>query len=374
MIDSKPYTGRGKQLTAEEQRERSIDSTNLTDPQFYVAPPSLAAAVNVARALDMPLLLTGEPGCGKSQLAHSVAWELKLGEPLTFTVKSDSQGRDLFYSYDTLGRFRAKNDDDPYRFLRLSALGRAIWRALGKNAVLKEDEKLETCIDDEKLRFDLPGSVVLIDEIDKAPREVPNDILNEINELGFDIPELPVCPQFALKKPKQDSVDTAKSAQHQDDKPVSKPIVIITSNRERELPEAFLRRCVYYHVKPLPFRKTAKNNQNDHAVTIEDIIKQRLDIDIAASEGTDPNSEKNVWAGGVSLFAYLQNARLQKAPSTAELLSWLLWLRQRYGLDLHKQVKDTGDFLPSARITLFKHMEDQSRADDLFAKWCASNS
>ncbi len=368
MIDSKPYIGRGAQLTAKEQRERSIDSADLTDPKFYVAPPALADAVKVARALDMPLLLTGEPGCGKSQLAHSVSWELGLEEPLTFTVKSDSQGRDLFYSYDTLGRFRAQNNDDPYRFLRLNALGRAIWGVLGEDAVKQEDVKLESCIrKDKQLRFDLPGAVVLIDEIDKAPREVPNDILNEIDALSFDIPELPTCPQFALKKFKHNSKDSTESAQQRN---VSKPIIIITSNRERELPEAFLRRCVYYHVNLPPFRK---DNQSDQSITIEDIIKQRLGIDIAASADS-PNSEKNIWAGGVSLFAYLRNARLQKAPSTAELLSWLLWLRQRYGLDWQKQVKDIEDFLPSAKITLFKHMEDQSRADDLFVKWCASNS
>ncbi len=320
----------------------------------------------------MPLLLTGEPGCGKSQLAHSVAWEFGWGDPLTFTVKSDTHGRDLFYSYDTLGRFHAAHitdkPDDPYRFLHLNAMGKAIWRALGRDNVSRNDKNLDGCM--EQVIFDSPHSVVLIDEIDKAPREVPNDILNEIGEWGFEIPELPAHPKFSLKKNTPDNPDAIQRSQ--------KPFVIITSNRERELPEAFLRRCVYYHLELPPFRKTAEHNKTDQSVTIEDIIRMRLGVDISPSEDNIlSNNQKNVWSGSVSFFAHLRKLRLQKIPSTAELLSWLWLLHNRHShkTNLHHiKVEDIDDFLSSAKVTLFKHMEDQQRAEKLFEKWLASNS
>ncbi len=365
--DSKPYAGKGEPA----ESGRHVTEADLVHPRFYVAPPGLAAAVNVARELGMPLLLTGEPGCGKSQLAHSVAWEFGWGEPLTFTVKSDTHGRDIFYSYDTLGRFHAANlakqADDPYRFLHLNAMGKAICRALGSAEISRDDEKLAACLG--KVDFSSPQSVVLIDEIDKAPREVPNDILNEINDYSFDVPELPSHPKFSLKSNALGESNPMPSLQ--------KPFVIITSNRERELPEAFLRRCVYYHLELPPFRRTIGSNDMDHVVTIEDIIRMRLGVDIPQSVDNKANHQKNVWQGGVSFFAYLRKMRLQKIPSTAELLSWLWLLHSRYygKSNLHQvKVEELNDFLPSARVTLFKHMEDQKRADALFEKWLVSNS
>lgn len=366
-VNSKSYAGCG----ALGEIGRRVTEDDLISPQFYVAPPGLVAAVNVAWELGMPLLLTGEPGCGKSQLARSVAWEFGWGDPLTFTVKSDTHGRDLFYSYDTLGRFHAAHitdqSDDPYRFLHLNAMGQAIWRALGRDNVLKVDEKLAACMG--KITFDSPYSVVLIDEIDKAPREVPNDILNEIGEWGFEIPELPSHPKFSLKKSTSDNSDAIN--------PVQKPFVIITSNGERELPEAFLRRCVYYHLELPPFRKTAERKKTDHSVTIEDIIRMRLGVDISPSDENVTNNQKSVWSGSVSFFAHLRKLRLQKIPSTAELLSWLWLLHNRHSHKTnlhHAKVEDIEDFLPSAKVTLFKHKEDQKRADNLFEKWLASNS
>ena len=157
-MNSKYFAGQG----APGEIGRKVTEGDLNDPRFYVAPTGLVAAVNVALELGMPLLLTGEPGCGKSQLAHSVAWEFDWGKPLTFTVKSDTQGRDLFYSYDTLGRFHSANienqPDDPYRFLHLNAMGKAIWRALGAEQIIKDDEKLKACT--KQVAFNSPQSEI----------------------------------------------------------------------------------------------------------------------------------------------------------------------------------------------------------------------
>jgi MoxR-like ATPase len=198
-------------------------SVRLADPSAYLPPPDLVDAVNVALLLGQPLLLTGEPGCGKTQLASHLAWSLGLGDLLKFETKSDSTAESLFYRYDSLRRFEASSrgdGGDPARFLTWTALGRAI---------------LATLEPDDRLRFRATGddgaqprrSVVLIDEIDKAPRDFPNDVLNELEHLYFRIPELG---------------DVLVRA---DDR--YRPIVVITSNSERDLPEPFLRRCVFHH-------------------------------------------------------------------------------------------------------------------------------
>lgn len=374
------YTGKGMQTPDEQISKAAWDNLatieKLNDPAQYVAPPGLAAAVNVALQLGMPLLLTGEPGCGKSQLAHSLVWELGFPresatdlwpKPLTYTVKSDTQSRDLFYSFDTLGRFRAAHAGDAtdaHHYLRFEALGLAFLRALGLDAINDIDPDLA-----ESVRGLVHGpqrSVVLIDEIDKAPREVPNDILNEIDHMCFDIPEL-----FKV------------AAGNRRTKPVIalqgsplRPIVVITSNRERELPEAFLRRCVYYHLELPPFRKDASAQKAPgNGITIEDIVQRRLRITINRHDDNSPNQEKSIWSGGVSFFAHARDARLQKAPSTAELLNWMLLLRKRCDPSATLASQEIRDlFCSSAKVTLFKHMDDQNRAERLFAEWLGLNS
>jgi MoxR-like ATPase len=203
----------------------------------YKVDDELANAINVALAIGRPLLVSGEPGSGKTELGFAIARKLGIETVHFFPAKSDSEARTLFYEFDALSRFRAaqageKGDAlDPRRFITYRALGRAILDAYGAEAV----DYLATPTFTPANRP--TRSVVIIDEIDKAPRDFPNDLLNEIDQLWFRVPEM-----SSLGKVKTDTPRVPLD-------PDYRPIVVITSNLERQLPDAFLRRCVFHHLE-----------------------------------------------------------------------------------------------------------------------------
>ena len=314
-----------------------------SDAKGYIADENLIKAVNVAITVGRPLLLTGDPGTGKSDLAKSVAYNLELGEPLEFIVKSDMESRDLFYTFDAVGRFNAPKGNgngkdngpesqgivnDITAFITYNALGEAILRS-NKPDDVKPYRRSGTTHEKPQ------RSVVLIDEVDKAPRDVPNDILSEIDRLEFDVPEL--------------SMQTGKPVKITAPKEF-RPIVIITSNLEKSLPDAFLRRCVYYH---LPFPSP------DHLLKI---VESRI--------GRRYQENSAFVKSACDYFGYLrsENLRLNRPPATAELLDWLYVLLHSLpdGATLPAHVEEHPRFQDSVLCTLLKTQADQARAPSLF--------
>ncbi len=281
-----------------------LPNPKLNDPALYLPGPGLRAAVDVALALGQPLLLTGEPGTGKSQLADHIAWYFELEDkPAVVPVQTTSVAKDLYYRYDALGHFQHNQhsgtaldpDELEKQFINFQGLGKAI----------REKKRM----------------VVLIDEIDKAPRDLPNDILTALDRLAFDVPE--------VKK----SYET---------KPELAPIVIITSNSEKNLPDPFLRRVVYYHI-PTP--------KKEELLAI--LAKKMTNI-------AEPNQKLLV-----EHFDQLrgEQSRLRKKPSTAELLLWAdLLVKMKFdprGLEKSEKLSsELKDKLKQSYTVLAKTQED----------------
>jgi MoxR-like ATPase len=299
----------------------------LNAPVGYLAPQATVDAVNVALALGQPLLITGEPGCGKSTLAGWIAARLGFDRLLRFQTRSTSVARELFYHFDAIGRFNAaqtRSEIDPRAYISYTALGEAILRARGRSEIVP-------LVDPTRLN-QYPAqpvrSIVLIDEIDKAPRDFPNDLLGELESFYFEIPEL--------------------AGVRIDVPPELLPIVVITSNAERALPDAFLRRCVYHHMS-FP-----------DSVTLEQIVYARL---------TDIQAPSALVKTAIELVTRLRstNVRLQKPPGTSELLSFVLALRSR-GYMPDARLSTTGEWISVALMTLIKTLEDRETARSMLTE------
>lgn len=274
---------------------KSIELNNKAEN--YVADASLVKAVEIAIALGKPLLVSGEPGTGKTQLAHYVAWQLHqqtqknetpfLPEPLVFNTKSTSIANDLFYYYDAVSHFRNKNDAiPPDKFIELRALGTAI--ALSNGTESPQLNGISQIRGFEKLQQKPHSAVVLIDEIDKAPRDFPNDLLNEIEHYEFYIRELNQTIRRHNKN--------------------ARIVLILTSNSEKNLPNAFLRRCIYYHI---PFPDSEK---------LKLITRQRLLI--------DDDTYNDAIEKAITKFEDFRKKAINKRPATSEFLDWMNILKE----------------------------------------------
>ncbi|MCC7297115.1 MAG: MoxR family ATPase, partial [Bacteroidia bacterium] len=258
----------------------------------YVASPELIEALNVALEMGMPLLLTGEPGSGKTRFAwHLVEHFENLGEaPLVFNAKTTSNATDLFYQYDALGHYRLSHYADKPTNLDLISNKIIQFKALGEAIQIAQTEKRR--------------SVVLIDEIDKAPRDFPNDLLYELDrEFSFEVSEMSNEPF---------SADNSL-----------KPIIIITSNSEKTLPAPFLRRCVYFHI------------EFPAADALYKIVSKQL------AEIGMPSMAEDQLRSAISEFEFIRTIAEGlnvKKPATAELIIWIILLQK---MDLMEHVGKT---------------------------------
>ena len=276
-------------------------------PQQYIMHEALKNAVEVAIALEQPLLLTGEPGTGKTKLAQKVSLDLSelegsdfADKPLVFNTKTTSAARDLFYTYDALSHFQAANIkhqdtaeiNNTAGFIELQALGKAIAFTNMKGKV-----------DSSKFCTPLPehpqSSVVLVDEIDKAPRDFTNDILDEIENYRFHMKE-------------QDNYLIEND-------PDRKIVVIMTSNSEKNLPDAFLRRCVFYHI-PFPSDDLLK-----------EIVKTQL--------GGSTNFTEQTMDELIGKFNEVRKKAVRKPPATAELIAWLRVLEMQHFMEANDKAQ-----------------------------------
>jgi MoxR-like ATPase len=311
------------------KRETPLKFTSPTpdriddDAAAYIADDRLADAVNAALILGQPLLVTGEPGTGKTQLAYSM--ERELGYKVRkFDTKSTSAYRELLYTYDALRHFQDahRGEAKPVKeYITYNELGTAI-------LLTQPKERYQGYLPESFVHPGQRRSIVLIDEIDKAPRDFPNDLLNELEGMYFNVPELDMG---------NDRIEANKELH---------PIIIITSNSEKSLPDPFLRRCLYYHI-PFPNRDCL--------------------VEILLSHNPSPGGGTPAWLDdAMNFFIKLRGLgdELDKRPATAELLNWINYLRLLEFEDAERLAARREPVL-SSLIALCKSEADRERAESL---------
>ncbi|MFZ8976177.1 MAG: AAA family ATPase [Pseudohongiellaceae bacterium] len=264
---------------------------NFTGTDDYVATDELQLAVNAAIQLQKPLLIKGEPGTGKTMLAEQIAKSLDL--PLIqWHIKSTTKAQQGLYEYDAVSRLRdSQLGDDKVQDISNYIIQGKIWQAF-------QSEK---------------QAVLLIDEIDKADIEFPNDLLLELDKMEFFVYE---------------TKEVVKAT--------TRPIIIITSNNEKELPDAFLRRCFFHYIE---FPDT---------VTMEKIV-----------EVHHPGLKKELVSRAMDIFFEVRKVPgLKKKPSTSELIDWLkLLMADDIPADILKD-KDAKNAIPPLYGALLKNEQD----------------
>ena len=263
----------------------------FTGTDSYVASDDLRVAVNAAIALQRPLLIKGEPGTGKTVLAHEVA--KAIGAPLIeWHIKSTTKAQQGLYEYDAVSRLRdSQLGDERVKDIRNYIKRGKLWDAF------TADQR----------------PVLLIDEIDKADIEFPNDLLLELDRMEFYVYET------------QEVV-----------KAVQRPIVMITSNNEKELPDAFLRRCFFHYIR-FPDRE---------------IMTQIVDVHF-------PDLQRNLLREALNIFYDIRDVPgLKKKPSTSELLDWLKLLMVEDMPPDALRSKDSKQLIPPLHGALLKNEQD----------------
>jgi MoxR-like ATPase len=270
----------------------------FTGTESYVATEDLTVAVNAAITLERPLLVKGEPGTGKSVLAEEIAKSLNA-PLLTWHIKSTTKAQQGLYEYDAVSRLRDSQLGDP----RVSDIRHYIKRGKLWEAFQSEARP-----------------VLLIDEIDKADIEFPNDLLLELDRMEFHVYE---------------TGETVRAAR--------RPIVIITSNNEKELPDAFLRRCFFHYIR-FPDPDTMARIVEVHYPGIKRrLVEEALKV----------------------FFEVREVPGLKKKPSTSELLDWLkLLLSEDIGPEQLRE-RDTRKLIPPLHGALLKNEQDVSLFEKL---------
>jgi len=263
----------------------------FTGTDTYVATPDLMVAVNAAIALERPLLIKGEPGTGKTVLAHEVA-KATGRDLLEWHIKSTTKAQQGLYEYDAVSRLRdSQLGDEKVHDIRNYINKGKLWEAFTADV----------------------SPILLIDEIDKADIEFPNDLLQELDRMEFNVYE---------------TGETIRA--------VNRPLVIITSNNEKDLPDAFLRRCFFHYIK-FPDKDTMSDIIDVHFPDIQNILVREA----------------------LNLFYDVRDVPgLKKKPSTSELLDWLkLLMIEDMPLEVLKS-RDPKKLIPPLHGALLKNEQD----------------